>query len=306
MNKHKEIWVIAEVHQNMVQPVTHQLITKANSIKGDKKVVVVLFEDKHQLLEEHIKKYGPDEIITIKDQRLTEAPDSLIADLIAQLNEQRKPNSILFGATVIGRSISARLQAKLLTGLTADCLDLSFEDDLLIQIETDPGVNIMFKANNVGANEETLTADAEGMINFVEDYPEAVSLVFFVNPGGETGVNGNLIFTKSILRYVEPEFVPNEPIELNNGFVGDDSGVYTITTDETGVKIDVSKVANQSYAHFYRNVTEAESAGRNTLKVTFKGTAGTSVIVKPNDSAALELTITFDSNGDGFYEELIP
>ncbi|MCK9493508.1 MAG: hypothetical protein M0Q00_03960, partial [Acholeplasmataceae bacterium] len=175
-----------------------------------------------------------------------------------------------------------------------------------IQIETDPGVNIMLKVNNLGANEVPLTADAEGMINFVEDYPEAVSLVFFVNPGGDTAVSGELIFTKSILRYVEPEFVPNDPIDLNNNFVGDDSGVYTITTDETGVKIDVSKVADQGYAHFYRNVTEAESAGRNTLKVTFKGTAGTSVIVKPNDSAALELTITFDSNGDGFYEELIP
>lgn len=175
-----------------------------------------------------------------------------------------------------------------------------------IQIETDPGVNIMLKVNNLGANEVPLTADAEGMINFVEDYPEAVSLVFFVNPGGETGVTGELIFTKSILRYVEPEFVPNDPIDLNNGFVGDDSGVYTITTDETGVKIEVSKVADQSYAHFYRNVTEAESAGRNTLKVTFKGTAGTSVIVKPNDSGALEQTITFDSNGDGIYEKLIP
>ena len=175
-----------------------------------------------------------------------------------------------------------------------------------IQIETDPGVNIMLKVNNLGANEVPLTADAEGMINFVEDYPEAVSLVFFVNPGGDTAVSGELIFTKSILRYVEPEFVPNDPIDLNNNFVGDDSGVYTITTDETGVKIDVSKVADQGYAHFYRNVTEAESAGRNTLKVTFKGTAGTSVIVKPNDSGALEQTITFDSNGDGFYEELIP
>ncbi|MDD2575052.1 MAG: hypothetical protein PHD47_01130, partial [Acholeplasmataceae bacterium] len=174
-----------------------------------------------------------------------------------------------------------------------------------IQIETDPGVKVMFKANNVGANEHTLTADAEGKINFVADYPEAISLVFFVNPGGETGVTGELVFTKSILRYVEPEFVPNEPIDLNNGFVGDDSGAYTITTDETGVKIDVSKVADQSYAHFYRDVTEAETAGRNTLKVTFKGTAGTSVIVKPNNDVSLEQTITFDANGDGVYEKLI-
>lgn len=189
---------------------------------------------------------------------------------------------------------------------------ISFPEDLKgfnvfdIQIETDPGVKVMFKANDVGANEVILTADAEGKINLIGEYPEAVSLVFFVNPGGDSGISGDLIFTKSILRYVEPDFVPNDPIDLNNGFAGDDSGVYTIADDETGVKIDVSKVADKDYAHFYRTVTEAETAGRNTLKVTFKGTAGTSVIVKPNDSGALEETITFDSNGDGVYEKLIP
>jgi len=139
----KDIWIYAEQHQQMVQPVTYQLITKANAIKNDKKVVVVLFETPEKNLEEDIKLYGPDEIIVIKDKRIKDAPDSLIADLIAQLSKQRKPNSILFGATVIGRSISARLQAKLLTGLTADCLDLSFEDDLLIQTKPSYGDNIM-------------------------------------------------------------------------------------------------------------------------------------------------------------------
>ena len=75
---------------------------------------------------------------------------------------------------------------------------ISFPEDLKgfnvfdIQIETAPGVKVMFKVNNVKANEVTLTADAEGMINFVEDYPEAVSLVFFVNPGGDTLLVENL------------------------------------------------------------------------------------------------------------------
>lgn len=140
---HKEIWIVAEQHQQMIQPVTYQLITKANAIKGDKKVVVVLFETKNQILEKDIKDYAPDEIIVVKHDMLNEAPDSLIADLISQLNQRRKPNSILFGATVVGRSQSARLQAKLLTGLTADCLDLSFEGDLLIQTKPSYGDNIM-------------------------------------------------------------------------------------------------------------------------------------------------------------------
>jgi len=143
MNINKEIWIVAEQHQNMIIPVTYQLISKANTIKGDKKVVVILFETSKQTLENLIKNYGPDEIIVIKNDKLLEAPDSLIADLLAQLNHLRKPNSILFGATVVGRSVSPRLQAKLRTGLTADCLDLSFEDDLLIQTKPSYGDNVM-------------------------------------------------------------------------------------------------------------------------------------------------------------------
>ena len=140
---HKNIWIVAEHHQDIIQPVTKQLITKANQIKDNKKVTVILFQTKEQKLEQQLLNYGPDEIITVCDDRLKEAPDSLIADLLSQLNHKFQPNSILFGATVIGRSISARLQAKLLTGLTADCLDLKFEENLLIQIKPSYGDNIM-------------------------------------------------------------------------------------------------------------------------------------------------------------------
>jgi len=139
----KEIWIFAEQHQGMIQPVTFQLMTKANLIKDDKKVVVVLFETEDQSLENSLKLYGPDEIIIVKDNRVKNGADSLLADLLAQLNHRRHPNSILFGATVIGRSVSARLQAKLQTGLTADCLDLKYENDLLVQIKPSYGDNIM-------------------------------------------------------------------------------------------------------------------------------------------------------------------
>lgn len=138
-----EIWIYVEHHNNIVHPVTHQLITKANEIKNNKKVVAILLEDNKQELEKDLVKYGPDEIIIFKNKRVKNAPDSLIAKLITQLTNNSMPNAMLFGATVLGRSISARLQAQLLTGLTADCMDLSYEDDLLIQIKPSYGDNIM-------------------------------------------------------------------------------------------------------------------------------------------------------------------
>lgn len=139
----QEVWIYAEKHVGIIQPVTYQLITKAKEIAGDKKVVVVLFETPEESLEENIKIYGPDEIVIIKDDRLKDATDSEIAHLMSELSSRRQPNSILFGATVVGRSIAPRLQAKLNTGLTSDCLDLSFDDELLIQTKPSYGDNIM-------------------------------------------------------------------------------------------------------------------------------------------------------------------
>ncbi|WP_422804424.1 electron transfer flavoprotein subunit alpha/FixB family protein [Streptococcus sp. FT1-55] len=69
--------------------------------------------------------------------------DSVIANFLAQFAEERHPNSFLFGATVLGKAIAPRVQAKLKTGLTADCLDIKFEDDILVQTKPSYGDNIM-------------------------------------------------------------------------------------------------------------------------------------------------------------------
>lgn len=139
----QEMWIFAEKHLGSIEPVTFQLITKANEIADDKKVVVILFKTSEEKLVESIKEYGPDEIVVVEDERLKEATDSEIATMMAQLARRRKPNSVLFGATVVGRSIAPKLQAKLNTGLTADCLDLSFKEDVLVQTKPSYGDNIM-------------------------------------------------------------------------------------------------------------------------------------------------------------------
>lgn len=139
----QEIWIYAEKHLGIIQPVTYQLITKAKEIAENKKVVVILFEATDENLEKDIKGYGPDEIVVVKDDRLKDATDSEIASLMTELESRRKPNSILFGATVVGRSIAPRLQAKLNTGLTSDCLNLSFDNELLVQTKPSYGDNIM-------------------------------------------------------------------------------------------------------------------------------------------------------------------
>ncbi|MDD4824603.1 MAG: hypothetical protein PHU13_04960, partial [Acholeplasmataceae bacterium] len=104
-------------------------------------------------------------------------------------------------------------------------------------------------------------------------------------------------------------FDVNPPVELfdiNDGYVSNDEGVYTFTDGETGVTVDYTKVEGQEWSFFYRDVTTLEAEGFNTLVMRFKGTAGDTVMVKPNNDGSLEQTITLDENGEGVYEKLIP
>lgn len=139
-----ELWVIAERRLDHIEPTTQQLITKAKVLAGDQfSVVAILLEATNDRLENELTAYGPDEIRVVRDDRFPTATDAEHADALQQLVTAYQPNSILFGATITGRSIAPRLQAKLQTGLTADCLDLRFDDDTLVATKPSYGDNIM-------------------------------------------------------------------------------------------------------------------------------------------------------------------
>lgn len=139
-----ELWVIAERRLDHIEPTTQQLITKAKGLAGNQfNVVTILFEATADHLENELTAYGPDEIRVVRDDRFPTATDAEHADALQQLVEKYQPNSILFGATITGRSIAPRLQAKLQTGLTADCLDLRFDDETLVATKPSYGDNIM-------------------------------------------------------------------------------------------------------------------------------------------------------------------
>jgi Electron transfer flavoprotein, alpha subunit len=65
----KENWIFAETELQKINPVTYQLITKMNQISHDP-VVVVLIEGQADKLENQLSEYGPDKIMTIKDDAL--------------------------------------------------------------------------------------------------------------------------------------------------------------------------------------------------------------------------------------------
>jgi len=137
------IAVYVQTDGSMVDPTSLQLITKARAIANGQRVVALLPTSDADQTVATVKQYGPNEIFVLADDRFAAATDTEIADGLYQVVEQVQPNSMLIPATVVGRSVAPRLQAKLQTGLTADCLDVYFDGETLVQVKPTYGDDIM-------------------------------------------------------------------------------------------------------------------------------------------------------------------
>lgn len=137
------IAVYVQTNGATVEETSLQLITKARAIAAGQQVVALLSTSAPDDTVATVKQYGPDEIMVLDDARFAAASDTEIADALYQVVTQIQPNSLLIPATVIGRSVAPRLQAKLQTGLTADCLDVYFNEDVLVQVKPTYGDDIM-------------------------------------------------------------------------------------------------------------------------------------------------------------------
>ena len=88
---------------------------------------------------------GADEVLRCRDGRFPSADTAVLAALIAELARERHPETVLFGATALGRELAPRVAVLLQTGLTADCTSLSIDSETGLLRQTRPafGGNLM-------------------------------------------------------------------------------------------------------------------------------------------------------------------
>lgn len=123
----KDIYVWVELRHNKIQDVSLQLLSEANYLKAQYKaknidfdvVGVVTGYQVDSLLEECFK-YGADRLIVCDDIKLKEVSTQHTTKAISDIINHYHPDSLLIGASVIGRDIAPRIAARLNTGLTAD------------------------------------------------------------------------------------------------------------------------------------------------------------------------------------------
>lgn len=144
--EYKGVLVFAEQKKGDIHKVAYELLGKGKTLcdKLNCSLMAVVLGQSDINVNELVYR-GADKVYHIEDEMIFSVPDEVVyAENLVKLIHDIKPEICLFGATTFGRSLAPRVAAILETGLTADCTDLSIDDDMkLIQIRPAFSENIL-------------------------------------------------------------------------------------------------------------------------------------------------------------------
>ena len=128
---YKGIWVFAEQEHGVIEPTVFELLGKAQDLQAHNKeeIVAVLMGNDVDALAPELIARGANKVIVVNDPALAEYSARPYQAALTQLVEKYKPSILLYGATPLGRDLAPRLMITLDTGLTADAIDLGYDED---------------------------------------------------------------------------------------------------------------------------------------------------------------------------------
>ena len=141
------ICLFAEHRRNKLSSVVPEIIGAARGLNQTLKTTIsaILLGSGVREIAEDIVAYGVDEVWMTDHPDIGDFCEDVHADLVAEILMEKKPAVFLGGGTVVGRSLLPRVAARIYTGLTADCTELTIdpEEKLLSQTRPAFGGNIM-------------------------------------------------------------------------------------------------------------------------------------------------------------------
>jgi hypothetical protein len=146
---------------------------------------------------------------------------------------------------------------------------------------------------------ELTSVDVARQIDLRDIAIEDVTSISLIALPGQTTGTGEFVISGMLFEEGNPygtvlELGLPEYDGTYDAWIQGDENAYTLTTQLDGtIKVDYVKLVDQSYLWMKSTFDAEAAAGFNTMTVTLKGTVGNTVLVKPNDSGALERSMTF-------------
>ena len=127
------IWVFAEQASGVLSAASLELLAKARELKqalgNTEEVTAVLFGHQVEHLTETLIAHGADTVILAEHELLAQYKPRTYKKVLVDLAQSHKPSIFLIPSTPLGRDLAPRVMCALNTGLTADAIDLSFDED---------------------------------------------------------------------------------------------------------------------------------------------------------------------------------
>jgi len=128
LSSYRDVWVFTEQRDGKLMNVGAELLGEgyrlSREISDDTKVCAVLVGDDTDHLIRELFAGGADKVYQISDPLLANYTTDGYTKVITEAIRKYKPETVLLGATHIGRDLAPRVAARLNTGLTADCTRL--------------------------------------------------------------------------------------------------------------------------------------------------------------------------------------
>jgi electron transfer flavoprotein alpha subunit len=134
-NSYGPVWVIAEQIEGRILTVSLQLIGHARKLADELEtsVEVVLLGDRLDQQAQQLFAIGADKAYLGGASDLAFYQPEIYTQIIVKLAEERQPEIILIGSTSMGRELAPLVAARLETGLTAHCIDLTLDKNKILE-----------------------------------------------------------------------------------------------------------------------------------------------------------------------------
>jgi electron transfer flavoprotein alpha subunit len=142
----KGIWVVAEVIQDALRPVTFEMLGRAVQLaeqNGGHVGALALGSNARQFADA-LAAHGADQILLAEHPALQHYATEPYARIVADAIASHKPFAVFFASTANGRDLAPRVAAKLNIGLTGDVIGAHFDaQGRLVQLKPAFGGNIV-------------------------------------------------------------------------------------------------------------------------------------------------------------------
>jgi electron transfer flavoprotein alpha subunit len=132
----KGVMIVAEQRDGALRKISLELATTARKLadqSGDE-VSAILLGSGIESLAAQLGKYGVDKVFVGDNAAMEPYITEAHAAVIAKVVKDNDPAILLLGASVQGKDLSARVAAKLATGLATDCTDVKIDGGKFVAI----------------------------------------------------------------------------------------------------------------------------------------------------------------------------